>query len=244
MLFYYRSTFFMLICLLVSGYASSKVRSTYAKYDRSPCHSGMSGSSTVKKLLQCSGVTDIRIGEVGGLLTDHYHPAKRVINLSERTYHETSIAAVSVAAHEVGHVLQNKTSYWPYQIRTAIVPAVNFGSRIAVPLVLIGVLIQGSAVKAGNSDLGRTLATIGVILYGFSVLFSLVTIPVEINASKRAKELLLSQGILSEDEIPAAKAVLSAAAMTYLASLLVSLINYLRFIAMVTTMFGPRNTRR
>ena len=105
-------------------------------------------------------------------------------------------------------------------------------------------LIQGSAVKAGNSDLGRTLATIGVILYGFSVLFSLVTIPVEINASKRAKELLLSQGILSEDEIPAAKAVLSAAAMTYLASLLVSLIYYLRFIAMVTTMFGPRNTRR
>lgn len=241
---YYGSWIVILLCMVISGYASSKVRNTFAKYDRVPCRSRMTGHDTALRLLRASGISDISVGKVSGELSDHYHPARRIVNLSESTSNSASVAAVAVAAHEIGHVLQNKQHYLPYKIRTAIVPAVNLGSRLAIPLVLIGALLNTGIIAAGNSDLGYTLAMTGVFLYGFSVVFALVTLPVELNASRRARELLLSQGILSESEIPGAKAVLSAAAMTYLASLLVSVVYYLRFIFMVMTMFGRRNNRR
>ena len=233
----------MLVCLLLSMYASGKVRSAYAKFDQVPCSSGMTGHDAAVRLLHSNHLSGITVGKVGGLLSDHYHPGKNTVNLSEDTYHSRSVAAVAVAAHEIGHVAQNHTGYTPYRIRTAIVPVVNFGSRLAVPLVLIGLLL-GSGVAAGRSNLGYTLAMTGVVLYGLSVVFALVTLPVEFNASRRAKEMLVTQGILKQEELQGAEAVLSAAAMTYLASLLVALISFLRFLFLVLSAFGRRNTRR
>ena len=153
--------------------------------------------------------------------------------MSESTSGSASVAAVAVAAHEIGHVLQNKRGYLPYRIRTAIVPVVNFGSRLAVPLVLVGILLGGGTMLAGRSDLGYTLAMTGVFLYGFSVLFALVTLPVEYNASRRAKQMLLEQGILTREELPGAEKVLSAAAMTYVAALALSVTQFLRLLLLV-----------
>lgn len=140
--------------------------------------------------------------------------------------------------------MQNKNGYLFYKIRTAIVPVVNFGSRLAMPMVLIGLLIEMSSMAARNSDLGFYIAMFGVVLYGLSFLFTLVTLPVELNASRRAKKMLIEERILAEDEIPGATAVLSAAALTYLASMLTSLVYFLRFLVRVLTMFGRRNDRR
>ena len=132
----------MLICLLLSGYASNKVRSTYGKYDRVRCASGMTGHEAAVRLLRANGVQDISGGKVGGQLTDHYHPAKQIVNLSDSTSGSASVAAVAVAAHEVGHVMQRQKGYLPYRLRTALVPVVNFGTKLAMPLVLVGLLRQ------------------------------------------------------------------------------------------------------
>ena len=234
----------MLFCLLLSGYASAKVQRTYAKYGKVPNRSGMTGYETAKRLLSAGNAQNIAVGRVAGQLTDHYHPTKGIVNLSESTYNSASVASVAVAAHEVGHVMQNKNGYLFYRIRTAIVPVVNFGSRLAMPLILIGIMIGASSLATQNSDMGYYIAMLGVILYGFSFLFTLVTLPVELNASRRAKEMLVDQNILAQDEIPGAKAVLSAAALTYLASMLTSLVYFLRFLLMVLSIFGRRNNRR
>lgn len=241
---YYGYWLTMLICILLSGSAGSRVRNTYTKYDQILCRSRITGYDAAIRLLQATGISDVTVGTVKGQLSDHYHPANQVVNLSESTCDSASVAAVAVAAHEVGHVLQNKSGYLPYKIRTAIVPAVNLGSRLAFPLVLVGALLETGVTATGNLNLGFTLAMAGVLLYGLSVVFALVTLPVEFNASQRAKEMLLAQGILSEEELPGASAVLSAAAMTYLASLLVSVVYYLRFLVMALALFGRRNTRR
>lgn len=234
----------ILLCMAFSAFASGRVKNAFAKYDKVRCRSGYSGYDTAARLMRSGGVQGISIGSVPGVLSDHYHPAKHIVNLSESTYGSRSVAAVAVAAHEIGHVLQNKRGYLPYRIRTAIVPVVNFGSRLAVPLVLVGILLGGGTMLAGRSDLGYTLAMTGVFLYGFSVLFALVTLPVEYNASRRAKAMLMENNILRAEEMEGAEKVLSAAAMTYLASLLVSLVSFLRFLLMVLSVFGRRNNRR
>ena len=190
-----------------------------------------------------NGVHDIAIGSVRGFLTDHYHPTKAIVNLSESTYANNSVAAVAVAAHEMGHVMQKKDGYGLYKIRTALVPVVNFGTRLSMPLVLVGLLLDWFSATA-DANTGFYIAMVGVILYGGSLLFALVTLPVELNASHRAQKMLLAEGILTQDEIPAAKEVLSAAALTYLASLMTSLVYFLRFLVRVLTMFGRRDNRR
>lgn len=234
----------LLVCMILSVYASAKVKSTYAKYGKIFNCSGLTGQQAAQRLLWAGGASDISIGRVGGQLTDHYHPARSIVNLSDSTYDSATVASVAVAAHEVGHVMQNKNGYLFYKIRTAIVPVVNFGSRLAMPMVLIGLLIEMSSMAARNSDLGFYIAMFGVVLYGLSFLFTLVTLPVELNASRRAKKMLIEERILAEDEIPGATAVLSAAALTYLASMLTSLVYFLRFLVRVLTMFGRRNDRR
>ena len=234
----------LLVCMLLSGYASAKVKSTYAKYGKIFNRSRLTGRDAAYRLLRAGGAQDISIGRVSGQLTDHYHPAKGVVNLSDSTYNSATVASVAVAAHEVGHVMQNKNGYLFYKIRTAIVPAVNFGSRLAMPLVLIGLLIEMSSMAVRNSDLGFYIAMFGVLLYGLSFLFTLVTLPVELNASRRARKMLIEERILAEDEIQGATAVLSAAALTYLASMLTSLVYFLRFLVRVLTMFGRRNDRK
>lgn len=232
----------MLLCMIFAGFANAKVYRTFAKYNNVANRSGMTGYDTVVCLMRANDVREISVGRVKGTLSDHYHPTKKVVNLSESTYGNNSVAAVAVAAHEMGHVMQKQRGYLFYNIRTALVPIVNFGSRLAIPLVLIGVLIDLLSTTA-NSSVGFYVAMVGVILYGGSLLFALITLPVELNASKRARKMLLAEGILAEDEISGAKEVLSVAALTYLASLLTSLVYFLRFFVRVLTLFGRRNNR-
>lgn len=229
----------ILACMGFSLYASAKVRTTFAKYSGARCRSGLTGSDTAIRLLQANHVTGITVGRVKGSLTDHYNPAKGEVNLSDTTYGESSVASVAVAAHELGHVMQKEQGYVPYRIRTALVPVVNFGSFLAMPLVLLGLLIDLLAYSTGP-DVGFWIAMIGVIFYGGTFLFALVTLPVELDASRRAGQMLAAEGILSEDELPGARKVLTAAAMTYLASLLTSLVYFLRFLVYVLTLFGRR----
>lgn len=233
----------MLVCVIFSALASAKVHTSFSKNNKVSCRSGLTGYDTVLRLMKANGVNGISVGCVKGELSDHYHPAKKIVNLSESTYGNSSVAAVAVAAHEMGHVMQKQDGYLLYRLRTALVPVVNFGSRLAVPLVIIGLLLDWFS-AAANPELGFYIAMVGVILYGGSLLFAVVTLPVELNASRRAKKMLLSEGILTEQELPAAKEVLSAAALTYLASLLTSLVYFLRFLVRVLTMFGRRNNRR
>jgi Zn-dependent membrane protease YugP len=204
----------------------------------------MTGYDTAVRLLRANGVNDISVGRVRGSLTDHYHPTKKIVNLSESVYGDASIASVAVAAHEIGHVMQKKTGYGLYKLRTALVPITNIGSRLALPLVLVGLILDIFVGMSQNSNAGFTLALCGVALYGLSTLFALVTLPVELNASRRAKAMLLEQGILREEEIPFADKMLDAAAKTYVAALLTSLVYFLRFAVWVLVLFGRTNDRR
>ncbi len=233
----------ILVCAIFSGFASAKVRRSFNKHNQTQCQSRMTGYDIVTRLMRANGVNDISVGRVNGFLTDHYHPARSIVNLSESTYGNNSVAAVAVAAHEMGHVMQKKDGYGLYKLRTALVPVVNFGTRLAMPLVLVGLLIDLLSTTA-DANTGFYIAMVGVILYGGSLLFALVTLPVELNASRRAQKMLLTEGILTQEEIPAAKEVLSAAALTYLASLLISLVYFLRFLVLVLSLFGRRDNRR
>ena len=232
----------LIVCMIFSFFASSRVKSAFSKYDKIRCSSGHSGYETATRLLRGNGVNDISVGRVGGFLSDHYHPKHKVVNLSDSTYDSASVAAVAVSAHEIGHVMQNKDGYFLYRIRTAIVPIVNFGSYLSWPLVILGIFIDGYA-RTADADLGFKVALVGVLLYGGSFLFALVTLPVELNASHRAGRMLLESGIISEEELPAARKVLSAAALTYLASLLTTAVYFLRFLLQVLAIFGRRNRR-
>ena len=224
--------------LLLSAWASAKVNTTYSKYDRIPNRSNMTGYDTAMRLMRNRGINDVSVERVNGKLTDHYHPTKKKVNLSMSTYGSASVGAVAVAAHEVGHVMQKKEGYIPYKIRHAIVPVANIGSGLAIPLVLIGILLD---FLIETTPWGRYLVYAGIIAYGLATLFMLVTLPVEFNASRRAKKMLVEDGILSPDEVGGANKVLSAAAMTYVASFLVSLLFFLRFALIFLSMLRRRN---
>ena len=232
----------ILVCALLSAWASARVKNAFLRHDGAPCRLGMTGRDVAARLLNANGVTDISIGRVDGFLTDHYHPAHGVVNLSESTYGRRSVAAVAVAAHEIGHVMQRQNGYLLYRLRSLLVPVVNFGTRLAMPLVLVGILLDFFVVLSSES-VGFYIAMVGVALYGGSILFALVTLPVELNASARAKRMLVAEGILTREELPAASEVLSAAAFTYLASLITSLIYFLRFLLYVLAIFGRRSRR-
>ena len=230
----------ILVCAVFAGWASAKVHSTFKAYQDVGTSSRMTGYDTAVRLLRANGIKDISIGRVKGFLSDHYHPTKKVVNLSEGTYGNNSVAAVAVAAHEIGHVVQKQRGYIPYKIRTALVPITNIGSRLALPLVLVGLLLDIFVSTTQNSDVGFYTAMAGVALYGLSTLFALVTLPVELDASRRAKRMLVEQGVITQEELPYAEKMLSAAARTYLASLLTSLVYFLRFAMWVLILFGGR----
>lgn len=240
MYFYVFSLGAILLCALISGAASAKVHSAYNKFGQIKTKSRMTGYDTAQRLLRRNGVGDIAVKRVSGYLTDHYHPTKKLVNLSDSTYGDTSVASVAVAAHEIGHVMQKKKGYIPYKIRTALVPITNVGSRLALPLVLIGVIIDLYVGFNSTSNAGYYMALFGVALYGLSTLFMLATLPVEFDASRRAKKMLVEEGILSKEELPYADKMLSAAAQTYVAALLTSLIYFLRFFLWVMVMFSHR----
>ena len=218
--------------ILLSAWASSKVNSTYSKYDAVPNSSRMTGYDTAVRLLHRGGVNDISVNRIAGRLTDHYHPTKKQVNLSQSTFGSASVAAVAVAAHEIGHVMQKEKGYLPYKLRTAIVPIANIGSRLAVPLIFIGILLD-VVFYASPTYIGQWCMYLGIAFYSFAMLFQLVTLPVEFDASRRAKQMLVQEGIITESELGGAKKVLSAAAMTYVASMLVSLVYFLRYLLIV-----------
>ena len=226
-------------CLIFSGWASARVNSTFTAFDRVQTRSCMTGYDTAVRLMSRRGVHDISVNRVDGKLTDHYHPTKKQVNLSMSSYGSTSVAAVAVAAHEVGHVMQKKSGYVPYRIRNALVPVTNIGARLALPLVIVGVLLD-LFLAVTDVPVGQWLVYIGIALYGLSTLFMLVTLPVEYNASRRAKKMLIEDGILTEEELPGASKVLSAAALTYVASLLVSLLYFLRFAVLFLSLLRRR----
>lgn len=240
MYYYIISIGVMLLCAAIGASASMKVHRAFNKYGNMPTRSRMTGYDTARRLLRSNGVNDISVGKVRGHLSDHYHPTKKEVNLSDSTFGSDSIAAVAVAAHEIGHVMQKKKGYPLYKLRQVLVPITNIGTALAMPLVLIGLIMDFAVASTQNSDTGWYLALGGVALYGLSTIFALVTLPVEFNASKRAKQMLVAEGVLTKEELPYADKMLDAAANTYVASLLTSLIYFLRFALWVFIMFGGR----
>ncbi len=225
--------------LALSAYATAKVNTTFSAYDKTVTRSAMTGYDTAVRLMRNRGVHDIAVGRVNGRLSDHYNPAKNLVNLSQSTYGSASIAAVAVAAHEVGHVMQNKRGYVPYKIRNVLVPIANIGSRLALPVILLGILLD-LLWLAAPAPVGQYVMYVGIGLYSLSTIFMLVTLPVEFNASRRAKKMLVEDGVLTEEELPGAKKVLNAAAMTYVASMLISLVYFLRMLYVVLTISRNR----
>ena len=221
--------FLVLIGAVICLIASARVRSTYQKYSQYRSMSGMTGAQAADRILRSAGIYDVTIQHVSGNLTDHYNPSKKTLNLSDSVYGSTSVAAVGVAAHECGHAIQHQQGYAPLHLRTAIVPVANIGSVLAWPLILIGLFF--------SRNTGSLLINIGILCFSLAVLFQLVTLPVEFNASSRALRILGEQGILSESEIPYTRKVLSAAALTYVASAAASILQLLRLVLL----FGGRS---
>ena len=212
----------VLIGVVICMIASAKMNSTFNKYSRVRSHSGMTGREAAETILRRAGIYDVRVERISGNLTDHYDPRGKVLRLSDATYGQTSVAAVGVAAHECGHAIQHQVGYAPLQIRGALVPAANFGSTIAWPLILLGLFF--------NSQMSQALLNLGILAFSLAVLFQIVTLPVEFNASSRALKMLESTGILSREENKGAKKVLTAAALTYVAALASSILQLLRLI--------------
>ncbi len=226
----YSYLLFLLIlvpCIAFSAWASARVSTTFAACDKIATRSCMTGYDVAVRLMRNRGVNDIAVNRVKGSLTDHFNPAKKCVNLSASTFGSASVAAVAVAAHEVGHVMQSRKGYVPYRIRNFLVPIANIGSRLALPIILLGILLDVFWTAAPVA-VGQWAVYVGIGLYGLSTLFMLVTLPVEFNASRRAEKMLLADGALVKEELPAARKVLSAAALTYVAALLVSLVYFLR----------------
>ncbi len=220
---YYDSTYILIIIgVVITLIASARVKSTFAKYDKIRSGRGMTGKEVAEQILRTRGLSNVRVRHVAGHLSDHYDPRSNTVNLSDATYNSTSVAALGVAAHECGHAIQHAEQYAPLGMRTAILPIANFGSMAAWPLIFIGLFLTGNT--------SVILLQIGIIAFSASVLFQIVTLPVEFNASSRAVKLLDETGILSHDEIPAVKSVLGAAAMTYVASAAASILQLLRIV--------------
>ena len=226
-MFYFDPTYILvLIGVMLSLAASSKVNSTYSRYARVGARCGMTGAEAARQLLNSQGIYDVTIRRVPGHLSDHYDPRTRTVNLSDSVYGATSIAAIGVAAHECGHAIQDADSYAPLKIRGALVPVANFGATLSWPLIILG-LFMGS---------GSVLIQIGILMFSVSVLFQLVTLPVEFNASSRAVRLLDENGILVGQEVGQTRQVLSAAALTYVAAAAASILQLLRLLIL----FGNR----
>ena len=221
--FYSASYLLVIIGAVLCLLASARVKSTYRKYAKVRSASGLTGAQAAEMILRRNGVLGVTVQHVAGELTDHYDPARGVVNLSDATYNSTSVAAIGVAAHECGHVMQHEQGYLPLRIRTALVPVANIGSNIGIWIVMIGVIL----------GMNSTLAMIGVYLFSFGVLFQIVTLPVECNASRRALAMLQDYGMLGQTEIQGSRSVLSAAAMTYVASAAASVLQLLRLLMIV-----------
>ncbi|MDO5572946.1 MAG: zinc metallopeptidase [bacterium] len=220
--FYYMDSTYLLVLIgaILSIWASARVKATYSKYSHVRCASGMTGAEAAEKILRMSGIYDVGIEQVSGDLTDHYDSRRKMIRLSDRVYGSASVAAIGVAAHECGHAIQDQKDYLPLRVRTTLVPAANIGSRLGIPIILLGLIFSAFS----------GLITIGIWVFAISVLFQIVTLPVEFNASRRALAVLESGGILGTGELDNAGRVLRAAALTYVAAAAASILQLLRLI--------------
>jgi len=219
--------------VVLGAIVSANCQRTFAKYSKQLAANGMTGAMAAQRILSAYGVNDVTIQHISGNLTDNYSPKDKTLNLSDSVYASSSIAAVGVAAHECGHAIQHHVGFLPNKIRALLVPAANIGSKFGLSIAMIGVILTGylSYSDNGSSRLGLTLLNIGIIMYAACVLFYLVTLPVELDASRRALKILKNDGLLAGSEMGGARKVLSAAAMTYIASAASALVMLLRLIA-------------
>lgn len=223
MFYYYDPTYsLVLIGVVICMLASSRVNSVFRRYASVRSMSGMTGREAAERILRANGIYDVQVCHISGHLNDHYDPRNKILRLSDATYNSPSVAAIGVAAHECGHAVQHAVGYAPLKIRGALVPVANFGSTLAWPLILIGLLIR--------SDAAVLLINLGILLFSAAVLFQIVTLPVEFNASRRAVQALEKGGMLYGEEIDGTKAVLRAAALTYVASAASMILQLLRLI--------------
>lgn len=228
---YWDSTYFLVIIgAVICMIASAKVNSTFRTYSAYRSMSGMTGAQAAERILHASGIYDVSIHRVSGNLTDHYNPAQKTLNLSDSVCNSTSVAAIGVAAHECGHALQHAKGYVPLKLRSAFVPIANFGSALAWPVLIVGLIL--------NNRSSMFLIHLGILLFSFAVLFQLITLPVEFDASRRALLQLRQQGILGEQELGQTRKVLKAAALTYVASAASAILQLLRIILL----FGGRRS--
>ena len=228
--YYFDPTYILIIiAAIISLIAQWRVNSAFSKYSRVASMSGMTGAQAARMILQSNGINDVSVQRISGKLTDHYNPSTKVLNLSESVYGSTSVAAIGVAAHECGHAIQHARGYFPLSLITALVPVANIGSQLSWVFIIVGAILS----------FNQTLITIGIIMFSAAVLFQLVTLPVEFNASARALEQLESNGILYRDEVSQTRKVLSAAALTYVAAAATAILQLLRLIIL----FGGRGRR-
>lgn len=222
--YYYWDPTYILVVIgaVICMIASARVKGTFNKYSQLRSMSGMNGAKVAQRVLQAAGIYDVQVRHVSGSLTDHYDPRTKTVNLSDPVYNATSVAALGVAAHECGHAIQHAKSYAPLSIRSALVPIANFGSMLAWPVILIGLFF--------NTRSSGLIIDIGILLFSAAVLFQLVTLPVEFDASRRALVMLRTQGILADDELKYTRRVLKSAALTYVASAAAAILQLLRII--------------
>lgn len=221
--YYYDGTYLLVVIgALLSLMASAKVKSSFARYSNVRSMSGMTGREAAERILRNSGIYDVQVQHIYGNLTDHYDPRNKVLSLSDSVYNSNSVAAIGVAAHECGHAIQHAKGYAPLSIRGALVPVANFGSTISWPLILMGLLIRSNA--------SMLFINLGILAFSFAVLFQIVTLPVEFNASRRAVRILGETGMLAPDELRGTRKVLSAAALTYVAGAAAGILQLLRLL--------------
>ncbi len=226
--YYFDQTYILvLIGAVLSIIASARVNSTFQKYARERSLSGMTGAQAAEAILRSRGIHDVRVEHIRGNLTDHYDPSRKVVRLSDSVYSSSSVAAIGVAAHECGHVMQHHEGYAPLNIRTALVPAANIGSRLGIPIIIVGLILGSSPV----------LVKIGIWVFSIAVLFQIVTLPVEFDASRRALVCIEQYGIVTSDERRKSAKVLKAAAYTYVAAAAASILQLLRLVML----FGKRD---
>lgn len=228
--FYFDPTYWLvLIGAVLCLYAQARVSSTYSKYAKVRSRSGMTGAQAAQRILDLSGIYDVRIEHVGGQLTDHYDPSNKVLRLSDSVYGSCSIAAIGVAAHECGHAVQHNKGYTPLRIRSALVPAANIGSKAGIPLIILGAFL----------GMNQVLIQVGIWVFALAVLFQVITLPVEFNASSRALAMLGDYGMMERDEVSGCSKVLKAAALTYVAAAASAILQLLRLVLL----FGKRDNR-
>ena len=225
--YYYWDPTYILVVIgaIICMIASAKVKTTFNKYSQYRSYSGMNGAQVAQRVLEAAGIYDVTVRHVSGNLTDHYDPSTKTVNLSDPVYNSYSVAALGVAAHECGHAIQHAKNYAPLSLRSALVPVANFGSMLAWPLILIGLFINGRS--------STLIIDLGIVLFSTAVLFQLVTLPVEFDASRRALVMLRTQNILSDDELKNTRKVLKSAAFTYVASAAAAILQLLRIILLV-----------